>query len=97
VYLARGLEALTLHDLREYIDRKEEAGMDVEIFGAKLPVDILCGWGIQLLVVMRLYFWLHMRFFASRKTMRPPVGQLPWIGLYPDTLSSAGRRTRCHG
>jgi hypothetical protein len=88
--VARGLESLTLHDLRAYVERMtEESGTDVEIFGARLPVDILVEWGIPVLVIMQLYFWLHLtRFFASGRPSRE-VASFPWIACYPQLLARA--------
>ncbi len=87
--VAKGLESLRLHDLRAYIERQsQESGRDVEIFGAKLPVDVLREWGLPVLAVMQLYFLLHLRRFTARP--RPAsVSTFPWIAVYPGMASRA--------
>lgn len=87
-YVGRGLQSLTLHDLRAYVERMtEESGTDVEIFGATLPVDVLVEWGIPALVIMQLYFWLHLSKFAASDLPPREVQSFPWIACYPQRLA----------
>lgn len=90
VHVARGLQSLTLHDLRAYVERMtEESGTDVEIFGATLPVDVLVEWGIPALVIMQLYFWLHLVRFAASDLPSRDVQSFSWIACYPQLLARA--------
>lgn len=86
--ISKGLGTLTLDGLRGYTERMaEEGGTDVEILGAKLPVDIFVRWGIPLLLIMQVYFWLHVRRYANDAGSFPADARYPWIALYSDTAS----------
>jgi hypothetical protein len=85
---AEGLESLTLHEFSAYIERlTEESGTDIELFGARLPVDVLREWGLPVLIVMQLYLWLHVRMFAAQRERKPLDSTFPWIGAYRDFWS----------
>jgi hypothetical protein len=86
--VSRGLETLRLEDLRAYLGSEAEAkDIDVEISGAKLPVEVLWMWGLPILIIIQLYFWLHLRVFRNRHQWHAASETFPWIALYSDLFA----------
>ena len=64
----------------------ERSGERIEFLGLKFPERVISTWGTAIIVVIQVYFWLHLRTFHARMTPTDPGLNLAWIGLYPDLL-----------
>jgi hypothetical protein len=90
VKATKGLETLSLSDLRSHLIQQLEKGDSVfEAFGLKIPVAQLTFWGIVVVLSVQLYFLLHLREFHAKIRPRDTGWDVPWIGVYPSVLSRA--------
>jgi hypothetical protein len=94
--VSKGLEGLKLTDLRVHVgELAKQRGTDIEVLGAKLPVDVLRGWGPSLLLIVQVYFVLHLRIFRRRHSWQANSETFPWIALYPDAYSRGVTMLSC--
>jgi hypothetical protein len=85
-------ESLPLDRLKQQLESEQERSREgFEIFGVKLPTELIGTWGILSLLVVQLYFWLHLlRFVKQAREDRgndASVSQIPWIGFYPEKIT----------
>lgn len=66
---------------------KERIGGGLEILGAKLPAIAVRNIGLTLLVVVLLYFLLHLNQFNTIRAPRYELGFFPWVALYPAKMA----------
>jgi hypothetical protein len=62
----------------------QRAGERVEFLGLKFPERVISTWGAFIIVIIQLYFWLHLRVFRARLSPNSPAFNVAWIGLYAD-------------
>jgi hypothetical protein len=87
---SKGLELVTLADLRTHLIQQLEKGDTVfEVFGMKVPLSLITSWGIVIVLSVQLYFFLHMREFHSKIKPLDPGLDVPWIAVYPSRMSRA--------
>lgn len=60
-----------------------------EVFGARVPAEGTARWGLLVVVGLQMYFWLHLRAFASRIQPNDSAWDVAWIGLYGTRWSRA--------
>lgn len=64
--------------------QRELSGEKVEFLGLKFPERDLATWGAVIIVLIQLYFWLHLRVLVVRLRPGDDCMKVAWIGLYPD-------------
>jgi hypothetical protein len=73
-------ENLPLDAAEKILRSEKERSKEVfEAFGVKFPVEAAAKWGVSILVVVQMYFWLHLAEYRRRRIVNPPVA---WIGSY---------------
>ena len=51
------LESLPLDRLTNYLDyQRRVSGENIELFGAKIPAEVVALWGLPLIIIVQLYF-----------------------------------------
>src|SRR5713226_8632252 len=90
-YTFRELDSVTreLRDLR--LDKVERilgselarSGESIEFFGLKLPTTAI-RWGLLPVLVLQVYFWLHLRELARRAYGKSGPWGSAWIAFYED-------------
>lgn len=79
---------LNLKDVRAILDKQlKENIQTIELMGIKLPTTAISLWGIIALIMMQLYFLLHLKEFVRIVDKSKSNFDLPWIGLYNNKLS----------
>ncbi len=79
------IQKLELSNVNQVLTAElQRSGERMELLGMKLPERILSTWGTVVIVIIQLYFWLHLRAFRSRWTPNDPGLNLAWVGLYTD-------------
>jgi hypothetical protein len=69
--------------------KRERSSEKIEFLGLKFPESDLATWGAVIIVVIQLYFWLHLRTLKQRITYSDASRRVAWIGLYPDAFARA--------
>jgi len=64
--------------------QRERSTEKIEFLGLKFPERDLATWGSLIIVIIQLYFWLHLRSLGSRLVTHDTCTKIAWIGLYPD-------------
>lgn len=62
---------------------------EVAVFGLSIPAVVVAKWGGPILVIIQIYFLLHLSQFRDRIRNGGVVKTAPWIAIYPDPLSKA--------
>lgn len=83
------LTSLTLDQLENYLrDQANKEGEKVELFGAKIPYDLVSLFGATLLVACQFYMWCHLlrveSCISTGSTLEDFTG---YIGFYKERLS----------
>jgi hypothetical protein len=60
---------------------------DIELFGLTIPAVVIAKWGSLIIVIVQLYFILHLRTLQQQAGPARDLTLAPWIGVYPDMLS----------
>jgi len=85
--LTENLQSLKLSEVGKLLERdKKRAAESFEIFGAKIPSEIIGIWGVIILLCIQLYFTLHMRDFLEKVNKSKETVNYPWIALYSGFL-----------
>jgi hypothetical protein len=89
--ITKDFSGILLEDLDPILATFSQRSEDqVELFGAKLPIPAIINWGIPILFVLMLYYYLHLK---NLLTVLPASGTLPsevaWVGSYKGWLSKA--------
>lgn len=89
--ITKDFSGIFLEDLDPILATFSKRSEDqVELFGAKLPIPAIINWGIPILFVLTLYYYLHLKNLLK---VLPASGALPsevaWVGTYTGWLSKA--------
>jgi hypothetical protein len=89
--IAAGREHYALKDLSQWLDDElaHTEPRQIDVFGIKFPAGAQFEWGIILIVVVQLYFWLHVRELSPRLEGGHPGLDVAWPGLYPSWAAYA--------
>ncbi|MCG8359614.1 MAG: hypothetical protein MI920_28955, partial [Kiloniellales bacterium] len=81
---------LGLEKVMAYLrNQAKQAQKDVTLFGLSVPAVVVAKWGGPILVIVQVYFLLHLRRLRDRLRGAGSAATAPWIGVYPDRLSKA--------
>jgi len=90
VSMSRGLESLSFDDLGNYLRRlRDEDSGTVSILGVELPGASVSSWGIGLLAVLQVYFFLHLLRASKLGISRVAAHHFPWVGVYQNNTERA--------
>jgi hypothetical protein len=88
--LAKNLQALSLEDLQTFFHAAmSRSGETIELPGVKLPGEAVTSWGIVILVIIQVYFFVIFNEFCARVTWGDKAWNIPWIGISRDVISKA--------
>ncbi len=74
--------------LKSILERESsKAQDDIELFGLTIPAVVIAKWGSLIIVIVQLYFILHLRALRQQTGPTRDLTLAPWIGVYPDMLS----------
>lgn len=59
----------------------------VEVLGLKFREGDLATWGAIFIVVVQIYFVIHLRELSKRLQATDEIPKVAWIGLYPDCIA----------
>ena len=77
-----GFQDLTFQRLEAFVAKQEDQSKEsFEQFGIKFPVEYTAAWGIPVILVLQIYFWLHLRELRERKVNGVDSG-VAWVGVY---------------
>lgn len=84
-------QSLSLSDTVQMLDRRVHTeGEKVEIFGAKVPLNIITSLGGLIVVCCQLYLWGHLRELTRLLSNEREEAEVTgYIGLYRDVLMKA--------
>jgi hypothetical protein len=69
--------------------QRERSTEKIEFLGLKFPERDLATWGALIILVIQLYFWIHLRELSSRASRDDFSSQVAWIGLYKGIYARA--------
>jgi hypothetical protein len=82
------LTSLTLEDLKQHLrEEADKEGEKVEMFGAKIPYDLVSVFGAMLLVACQFYLWCHLVAFTAYLSKEKTYDFTGYIGLYTGQLA----------
>lgn len=64
--------------------QRERSSEKIEFLGLRFPERDLATWGAVIIVVIQLYFWLHLSVLSVRLTPGDDCMKVAWVGLYPN-------------
>ena len=77
------LSDLRFEDLLAHFQQERRRNGDrLDVFGLSIPSSAIDYWGPLFVVMLMLYFYLHLVKFNSISKSRPDVFAFPWIGFY---------------
>jgi hypothetical protein len=83
--ITRHYQKLELNNANQVLKAElQRAGERIEFLGLKFPERVISTWGALIIVIIQLYFWLHLRVFRARLSPNSPAFNVAWIGLYAD-------------
>ena len=60
----------------------------IEFLGMKLPGTLMATWGGVVILMLQLYFWLHLRVVRGvGRTSKELMNEVAWIGIYSDIFA----------
>ena len=66
---------------------KVSQSSSVNVFNISAPKEIISPWGPLLILIMLIYFSLHLKQYTS-KFANKPIESISWIGIYKDYVLS---------
>ena len=69
--------------------QRERSTEKIEFLGLKFPERDLATWGAGIILVIQLYFWVHLRELSFRASRDDFSSQVAWIGLYKSIYARA--------
>jgi len=83
--ITRHYQKLELNNANQVLKAElQRSGERIEFLGLKFPERAISTWGVFIIVIVQLYFWLHLRVFRSRVSPNDHAFNVAWIGLYTD-------------
>ncbi len=75
---------IKLLKLLKFVDNqiKSERNSSVQVFGVFVPTSSLKVWGSLILLVVQLYFLVHLTGYNNRYSKLEIENHFPWIGVY---------------
>ena len=63
--ITRHYQKLELNNANQVLKAElQRAGERIEFLGLKFPERVISTWGALIIVIIQLYFWLHLAFFG---------------------------------
>ncbi|MDU9006931.1 hypothetical protein [Sedimentitalea todarodis] len=86
--VAAGNDDLYFDKVTAFIESKaRQSEGEVAIFGLAIPVAKVSSWGAPIVLVMQIYFLLHLRSLLQRLYKGGEPKLAPWIGVYGDRFA----------
>ena len=80
-----GLEAVSVKTIADMLLKKQASGVrDVQVVGLPIPIGMLVEGGMLLILMLQLYFLLHLRAYEELPLRSHSIA---WIGFYDDPAS----------
>ncbi|HEX6750480.1 MAG TPA: hypothetical protein VF092_24540 [Longimicrobium sp.] len=80
-----GLEAVSVKTIADMLQKKQASGVrDVQVVGLPIPIGMLVEGGMLLILMLQLYFLLHLRAYEELPHRSHSIA---WIGFYDDPAS----------
>ncbi len=81
---------IPIREIREeYGDELKQSEKQIEVLGITVPEKVLSQWGPLSIILMSLYYAIHLSQYNSLRRESGEETQFPWIGLYKGLLSRA--------
>ena len=89
--VTRLYQQLRLDDVKTIVgDELRRAGERVQFLGLTFPERVVSTWGIVIILIVHLYFWIHLRQLCFRLVPHDPAIKVAWIGFYTDFFGRLG-------
>lgn len=86
--LTTDIATLPLDDLERHLKTLKDREKDrFQVFNVSIPADALSPWGIGVLLIVQLYFWLHLRWLAMHASAGDEAWHVPWILVYHGSVN----------
>ena len=87
--VTRDYQELTLEKARAILEAElARGGERIEFLGMKLPGTLMATWGGVVILMLQLYFWLHLRVVRGvGRTSKELMNEVAWIGIYSDIFA----------
>lgn len=84
--VTRGYQELELEKARGILKAElGRSGERVEFLGMNIPETVMATWGGIVILMLQLYFWLHLRALCNAGyPSKDIVNEVAWIGTYSD-------------
>jgi hypothetical protein len=63
------------------------SGAEFEFLGAKFPAESIGNWGLVIILVLEVYFALHLNQVLRMATTEPLSATSAWIGVYSNRIA----------
>jgi hypothetical protein len=89
--VTREYQQLSLESAARILDDElKRTGERIEFLGVSLPEPVMATWGGIVILMLQLYFWLHLRYWKRQGGMlNHEPNHVPWIAIYPDVFARA--------
>jgi hypothetical protein len=86
--ITKHYQKLELNDANQILGAElQRTGERIEFLGLKFPESFISTWGAVILLIIQLYFWLHLRTFYEYLASSETGIDVAWIGIYSDFWS----------
>lgn len=87
--MTRDYQELTLEKARAILSAElARGGERIEFLGMSLPETLMATWGGIVILMLQLYFWLHLRALHGVGGASVELkNEVAWIGMYPDVFA----------
>jgi hypothetical protein len=59
----------------------------LSIFGINIPVELVTTWGTVTIILVQLYFFIHLLELSRKLHHDDPGWDVPWLGMYSSLIS----------
>lgn len=86
--VAAGNDDLYFERVTAFIESKaRQSEGEFAIFGFRVPVAKVASWGVPIMLVVQIYFLLHLRSLRQCLSTSTDPKLAPWIGVYSDQFA----------
>jgi hypothetical protein len=89
--ITRPYQELSLDNAKPILEGElKRAGERVQFLGLTFPERLVSTWGIAIILIIQLYFWIHLRELRFRVVPDDPAVKEAWIGFYTGYIARLG-------